>query len=139
MIDITMLQSHNQLLKMQRCCFHCSSYDFISIPISHPRYRREFVKGLAKERSEPFARIDLALSSEGNYSTLIPYTWYIIYLLICFLINVTDSWKRWYVSPCWPLHTVCFVFGSLKPFLWCNFAVLLFSQQKNNTWECCYK
>lgn len=50
--------------------FVCSifSFDFISVPLSHPRYKREFFSGPSKERDSPFTRSDLVLSSEGKIS-----------------------------------------------------------------------
>jgi len=42
-----------------------SRYDFTCLPIVHSRYKREFLSGKAKERSGPFTRSDLILSSSG--------------------------------------------------------------------------
>ena len=40
-------------------------YQFVFMPIVHPRYRREFVSGRAKERTTPFTRSDMVLSNAG--------------------------------------------------------------------------
>ncbi|KAG8249111.1 Protein arginine N-methyltransferase 5 [Homalodisca vitripennis] len=39
-------------------------FDFICVPISHPRFRREFLRGPSKNRDSAFTRSDLVLSSE---------------------------------------------------------------------------
>lgn len=41
-------------------------YDFISVPLAHPRFGREHVEGKAKERPGAFTRSDLLLSSSGQ-------------------------------------------------------------------------
>ena len=40
-------------------------YDFICIPLVHPRFRREFIAGPAKTRPGAFTRSDMLLSSQG--------------------------------------------------------------------------
>ena len=40
-------------------------YDFVAIPISHPRHRRDLMNGPVKERFAAFTRADLLLSSAG--------------------------------------------------------------------------
>lgn len=41
-----------------------AGYHFISIPFIHPRYRRELLRGKAKDRNEPTTRSDLVLASQ---------------------------------------------------------------------------
>lgn len=36
------------------------------MPIVHPRFKREFLSGKAKDRSGPFTRSDLLLQSTGT-------------------------------------------------------------------------
>nr|CAG4640678.1 EOG090X028A [Eulimnadia texana] len=45
-------------------------YDFVSMPIAHPRYNREFLAGKAKDRFQPFTRADLILNS-SDWGSLI--------------------------------------------------------------------
>ncbi|KAK7085467.1 Protein arginine N-methyltransferase 5, partial [Halocaridina rubra] len=45
-------------------------YDFISIPVAHPRYTREHVNGKAKQRQGAFTRSDLLLGS-NEWNSLI--------------------------------------------------------------------
>ncbi|XP_042904254.1 protein arginine N-methyltransferase 5 isoform X2 [Parasteatoda tepidariorum] len=47
-----------------------SGYGFIVAPIVHPRFRREFLDGKARNRSGAFTRSDLVLSSQ-DWSTLV--------------------------------------------------------------------
>ncbi|XP_012285156.1 protein arginine N-methyltransferase 5 [Orussus abietinus] len=44
-----------------------SKFDFISVPLVHPMFKREFISGKAKERPGPFTRSDMILcSSDWN-------------------------------------------------------------------------
>ncbi|XP_049813018.1 protein arginine N-methyltransferase 5 isoform X1 [Schistocerca nitens] len=43
-----------------------SGYDFACLPIVHPRFKREFLHGKSKDRTGPFTRSDLILSSSAN-------------------------------------------------------------------------
>ncbi|XP_072169677.1 protein arginine N-methyltransferase 5-like [Diadema setosum] len=45
-------------------------FDFVALPIVHPRFKREFVEGKAKDRIAPFARSDLLLPSQ-DWSSLV--------------------------------------------------------------------
>ncbi|KAK8387035.1 hypothetical protein O3P69_018003 [Scylla paramamosain] len=47
-----------------------SGYDFISVPLAHPRFTREHVEGKAKARQGAFTRSDLLLSS-SEWNSLI--------------------------------------------------------------------
>ncbi|XP_045600789.2 protein arginine N-methyltransferase 5 [Procambarus clarkii] len=47
-----------------------AGYDFISVPLAHPRFTREHVEGKAKKRSGAFTRSDLLLSS-SEWNSLI--------------------------------------------------------------------
>nr|CAG4651639.1 EOG090X028A [Triops cancriformis] len=48
-----------------------AKYDFISMPIVHPRFSRELLSGPAKERSGPFTRSDLILNSSDWNSYIV--------------------------------------------------------------------
>ena len=43
-------------------------FDFAAMPIVHPRFKREFLEGKAKDRKGAFARSDLFLSSQGEFT-----------------------------------------------------------------------
>ncbi|ESO87913.1 hypothetical protein LOTGIDRAFT_194048 [Lottia gigantea] len=47
-----------------------AGYDFICLPIVHPRFRREFISGPSKKRSGALTRSDMSLSSQ-DWSSLI--------------------------------------------------------------------
>ncbi|XP_043200596.1 protein arginine N-methyltransferase 5-like [Amphibalanus amphitrite] len=47
-----------------------AGYQFVFMPIVHPRYRREFVSGRAKDRTTPFTRSDMVLSN-ADWNTLV--------------------------------------------------------------------
>ncbi|ROT83022.1 Protein arginine N-methyltransferase 5 [Penaeus vannamei] len=47
-----------------------AGYDFLSIPLAHPRFTREHVDGKAKNRPGAFTRSDLLLSS-SEWNSLI--------------------------------------------------------------------
>ncbi|XP_066592801.1 protein arginine N-methyltransferase 5 [Prorops nasuta] len=49
---------------------HSSRYEFISTPLVHPQFKREFISGSAKNRPGPFTRTDLILCS-SDWSNLI--------------------------------------------------------------------
>ena len=54
---------------LSQCLFtaNSSKYEFICAPLVHPLYKREFVSGVAKNRTGPFTRPDLVLcSSDWN-------------------------------------------------------------------------
>ena len=42
-------------------------FDFVAMPVVHPRFKREFLEGKAKDRQGAFARSDLLLSSQGKH------------------------------------------------------------------------
>eukprot|EP00057_Strongylocentrotus_purpuratus_P006267 XP_011660741.1 PREDICTED: protein arginine N-methyltransferase 5-like [Strongylocentrotus purpuratus] len=46
------------------------TFDFVAMPIVHPRFQREFVEGKAKDRVAAFARSDLLLPSQ-DWSALV--------------------------------------------------------------------
>jgi len=46
-------------------CIHVPRFDFICVPICHPRYRREFLDPVPN-RSGAFTRSDLVLPSQGK-------------------------------------------------------------------------
>eukprot|EP00057_Strongylocentrotus_purpuratus_P006265 XP_011660739.1 PREDICTED: protein arginine N-methyltransferase 5-like [Strongylocentrotus purpuratus] len=47
-----------------------AGFDFVAMPIVHPRFQREFVEGKAKDRVAAFARSDLLLPSQ-DWSALV--------------------------------------------------------------------
>ncbi|XP_037077517.1 protein arginine N-methyltransferase 5-like isoform X2 [Pollicipes pollicipes] len=47
-----------------------AGYQFVFMPIVHPRYRREFIGGSLKERNTPFTRSDMVLSN-ADWNTLV--------------------------------------------------------------------
>ncbi|XP_077982145.1 protein arginine N-methyltransferase 5-like [Glandiceps talaboti] len=47
-----------------------AGFDFVAVPIVHPRFKREFVSGAAKDRPGAFTRSDLLLSSH-DWSSLV--------------------------------------------------------------------
>ncbi|XP_023224593.1 protein arginine N-methyltransferase 5-like, partial [Centruroides sculpturatus] len=47
-----------------------AGYQFVAMPIVHPRFKREFISGKAKDRSGAFTRSDLVLNSQ-DWNTLI--------------------------------------------------------------------
>ncbi|XP_068212824.1 protein arginine N-methyltransferase 5 isoform X2 [Palaemon carinicauda] len=47
-----------------------AGYDFISVPVAHPRFKREHIHGKAKKRTGAFTRSDLLLSS-SEWNSLI--------------------------------------------------------------------
>ncbi|XP_063951475.1 protein arginine N-methyltransferase 5-like [Lytechinus pictus] len=47
-----------------------AGFDFVAMPIVHPRFKREFVEGKAKDRVAAFARSDLLLPSQ-DWSALV--------------------------------------------------------------------
>lgn len=47
-----------------------SGFDFIAMPIVHPRFKREYIEGKAKDREGAFTRPDLILSSQ-DWSSLV--------------------------------------------------------------------
>ena len=47
-------------------CIHVPRFDFICVPICHPRYRREFLDPVPN-RSGAFTRSDLVLPSQGKW------------------------------------------------------------------------
>ncbi|PIK35137.1 hypothetical protein BSL78_28040 [Apostichopus japonicus] len=47
-----------------------SGFDFIAMPIVHPRFKREYIEGKARDRQGAFTRPDLILSSQ-DWSSLV--------------------------------------------------------------------
>ncbi|XP_072024146.1 protein arginine N-methyltransferase 5-like [Amphiura filiformis] len=47
-----------------------AGFDFVAMPVVHPRFKREFLEGKAKDRQGAFARSDLLLSSQ-DWSSLV--------------------------------------------------------------------
>ncbi|XP_033223876.1 protein arginine N-methyltransferase 5 [Belonocnema kinseyi] len=58
-------------LKQCLCVANEAKYDFIVAPLVHPRYKREFISGVAKERTDPFTRPDMILCNSDWNSLVI--------------------------------------------------------------------
>ena len=41
-------------------------YDFVCLPVVHPRFKREFIEGPAQKRGGAFTRSDMLLTSQGK-------------------------------------------------------------------------
>ncbi|XP_051175456.1 protein arginine N-methyltransferase 5 [Leptopilina boulardi] len=58
--------------ELQQCLCYAKDckYDYIVVPLVHPRYKREFISGPAKDRTDPFTRPDMILCN-SDWSALV--------------------------------------------------------------------
>ena len=68
-----------------------SGFDFVSVPIMHPRLEREFIEGPAKDRDGAVTRSDLLLPSNDWSSLVVAKVCHCILLVERFYCDIPTS------------------------------------------------